>query len=146
MDKLKKKTKKQPTELQERLALALIENEKREKPLNKTELLTSVGYTPLTAKSKQQEILTSEGLQIAFANNGIDSNRITKVLNEALEANQTSAFQGKIHKSDSPDHKIRMSALNLVGDFAGLKKLNVQQTNVNVNVEREDIEAILNNC
>ena len=138
-----KNIKKQPTERQKRLAIEIIENEKREKPLNKTQLLERSGYTTITAKASADKILSSEGLQQAFANNGIDSNRITKVLQDALEANQTSAFQGEIHKSDSPDHKIRMSALNLIGDFAGLKKINVNQTNVNVDVDRNDIDVIL---
>ena len=89
--------------------------------------------------------MTSEGLQKAFALNGIDPEKITNVLTQSLEANQTTAFQGEIHGSEYPDHKIRLSALNLVGDFAGLKKLNVTQTNINVNVERADIEEILNN-
>jgi len=132
-----------PTEKQKRLAIEIIENDKRPVPLNKTQLLEKAGYAHATAITKQQEILTSEGLQMAFANNGITGSRITKVLDDAMQANQTSAFQGKIHKSDSPDHKIRLSALNLVGDFAGLKKLNIQSTNINVNIDKEDIEGIL---
>ncbi len=51
------------TERQKALAKELIANTKRAKPLNKSEMLESVGYTRNTARHKTPDIINAPGVQ-----------------------------------------------------------------------------------
>ena len=51
------------TERQKALARELIENTKRAKPLNKTEILGNIGYSKTTAEHLQKRIIEAPGVQ-----------------------------------------------------------------------------------
>jgi hypothetical protein len=51
------------TERQKALARELIENTKRAKPLNKSEILENIGYSRTTARHAQEDIISRPGVQ-----------------------------------------------------------------------------------
>jgi len=73
-----------PTIRQKRLAKAIIDNAVAEKPLNKQELVASVGYSELSADKKATEIIESIGTQEALADFGFTEDNAKMVVAEIL--------------------------------------------------------------
>ncbi len=69
---------------QKKLAEAVVNNFMAEQPLNKQELVASVGYSTLSADRKATEILESKGTQEELALLGFDSINAKRVVAEAL--------------------------------------------------------------
>ena len=135
--------KQQPTPKQRRVAKLLIENEKAEKPKTTGQILIEAGYSQTTAATKQSLIASSPGVQKALAEWGFTPERVSRVLTEALDAKQGAWFKGEYHTSDEADHKVRLAATSTLGDFAGIKKYQVEQRSVNVNIDGKDLADML---
>ncbi len=69
---------------QAKLAKAIVENSKRDKPLNKKELLVSVGYSPITADVKQGEIMEQKGVKEELELLGFTEHAAMKVVEEIM--------------------------------------------------------------
>ncbi len=69
---------------QAKLAKAIVENSKRDKPLNKKELLVSVGYSPITADVKQGEIMEQKGVKEELEILGFTEHAAMKVVEEIM--------------------------------------------------------------
>jgi hypothetical protein len=69
---------------QAKLAKAIVENSKRDKPLNKKELLVSVGYSPITADVKQGEIMEQKGVKEELEILGFTEHAAMKVVDEIM--------------------------------------------------------------
>ena len=84
-----------PTILQDRLAKRIIENEKVKEPENKTELLSSVGYSEVTANAQQTRTIEQKGVQIALEKYGFTEDNakrvVAKILNRGKEDNRLRA-------------------------------------------------------
>ena len=79
------------TQLQENLAREIIKNSTRKKPLNKKELVASVGYTAASADKKATEIIESKGVQEVLDDYGFNEDNAKKVVAEILLAKETAA-------------------------------------------------------
>lgn len=73
-----------PTIRQKKLARAVVDNLSQEKPLNKQELVASVGYTLASADKKATEILESKGVQEELKAFGFNSDKAKEVVAEIL--------------------------------------------------------------
>lgn len=69
---------------QAKLARAIVENSKRVKPLNKKELLVSVGYSPVTADVKQGEIMEQKGVKEELEILGFTEHAAMRVVEEIM--------------------------------------------------------------
>lgn len=76
------------TELQERLAEAIVENKKkpRDKRKNKGELLESVGYATTTAHAQPSREFEAKGVKESLAKYGLTEQLITSALVEDIKA------------------------------------------------------------
>lgn len=72
------------TILQQNLAKEIIKNAKRKKPLNKKDLLVSVGYTQTVAETKPQEIIDQKGVKEALEDYGFSVDNAKKVVSEIM--------------------------------------------------------------
>lgn len=73
-----------PTIQQEKLADGIIANSKRAKPLNKKELLVSVGYAESTASVKPKEIIEQKGVIEALETRGFSVAEAKQVVGSIL--------------------------------------------------------------
>lgn len=87
--------------------------------------------------------MTSESLQLYFAENGLGEKQVQKVIADAMQANTVTVFKGDAHESDVPDHKVRIAATNLLADVTGLKKVVVENHNINVDMSADDVRGML---
>ena len=136
MDKLGSKV----TEKQYKLAEKVLAGE----TLNKTvgDVMMSVGYAPSTIDRNQTKIFSSQGFQNALVALGATPEKILTPALDALQATQTTAYQGEITETNVPDHKIRMQGADQLAEFLGIKKQIVENRNINVNVEFQDIAEL----
>lgn len=93
---------------QEKLAHALINNSQASEPLNKQELVASVGYSDLSAEHKATEIIESVGVQNVLRKLGFDSNNAKRVVAEIM------------NKEDAQD-KDRLKAADMIFEVFGDK-------------------------
>lgn len=70
---------------QKKLAKAAIENLSKDNPLNKQELVASVGYSEIVADKKATEILNSKGVVEELANFGLTEEFIKTALVEDIK-------------------------------------------------------------
>jgi len=96
-----------PTIRQRKLAKAIIENSVRDKPLNKQELVASVGYSELSADKKATEILESKGTLEALDDYGFNEENAKIVVAEILLSKK--ADNGHRLKAASEVFKVRGS-------------------------------------
>lgn len=105
------------TQLQEKLAEAIVENKKkpRAKQKNKGELLESIGYAKTTAKAIPGEIIESKGVKEALAKFGLTEELITTALVEDIkdkkgkrvqELNLGAEVLGMKEKAKEPENKV----------------------------------------
>lgn len=112
---------------------------------SKTDILLASGYSQSTIARKGAGRLIEQNpiLQGKLAEYGFSQEKVAKVLEEAASANIVTVFKGHASETDVPDHKLRMQAISLVGDFTGTKKSTVEKKVVNINVEGKDLDRIL---
>ncbi len=95
-----------PTIRQQKLAEKVIQNITLDEPLNKGELLESVGYSHKVATHKPGEILDQKGVKEALFAMGFDSNNARRVVGEILN-------------DETNEPRDRLKAANLVFDVNG---------------------------
>lgn len=105
---------------QKKLADALIENSLANTPLNKQELVASVGYSEKVAEKKATEIIESKGTQEELRKRGFDPDTAREVVGEILLAGE----------NDNVKLKAADMIFKVHGNYAAEKHLNV-----NVDVE-----------
>ncbi len=125
------------------LVKEILLNQKREKPLTQEQMMRRVGYSKSTAHAQMRRVLSSESIKEAFEENGINPNSIQKVIKDAMNAKVVTIFKGDAFESDAPDHKVRMAAVSLAGDFTGTKKVVVESKSININAEPDDMRQLL---
>lgn len=109
---------------------------------NKKNILRRLGYAEVSATKQTAELFTAKGVQNALISMGITPEKLLKPAVDALQANQTTAYQGEIYQSDVPDLTLRMKGADQIAEILGLKKQVIEQRTVNVNVEFEDINHL----
>lgn len=127
----------------ERLAAAVIENAKRAKPLNSSQLLEISGYARGTIEKHARQAFTSEAFQDALAKRGFTPEKLLRIYDEAGEAKQGSWFQGTFYEDEAPDHNIRLKAASGLADVLGIKKRLVETKTVNVHLDGADLKQIM---
>lgn len=128
---------------QEALADELMKDIKSGKRRTTKEVMKAVGYSDLTASHQQTRTLTSESLRQCLLARGLDETKIHKVLDEAMGAGVVTTYKGTATETDAPDYKTRLAAVGMLGDFMGLKKVTIEQRNLNVDVDSKDLLEIL---
>ncbi len=113
---------------QQKLAQAIVENLDAVEPLNKQELVASVGYSEMSAEKKQKEIIESKGVKEALHKMGFNSDNANRVVAEILN-------------DETNEPKDRLKAAELVykvhGDFAPDKHINFNISQVLDEMEHE---------
>lgn len=69
---------------QKKLAKAIVETMQSDTPLNKQELVASVGYSKMSADKKATEIIESKGTQEALADLGFSEDGAKQVVQEIM--------------------------------------------------------------
>ncbi len=110
---------------QKKLAKSFVENLQADKPLNKQELVASVGYSHKVADKKATEIIESKGVQKELKALGFDSETAKEVVAEILVYGD----------SDMARLAAAREVFKVHGDYAPEKS-------VNVNVQVENTEKI----
>lgn len=122
-------TKRRGTQRQQKLARELIENAKRDKPLNAGQILENVGYAKNTAEANPGEIIASEGVKTELAILGFSVDKAKEVV-------------GSILSKETAQDKDRLKAADMVFDVFGTKAP-LKTLNVQVNLEnKEYVEAV----
>lgn len=114
------------TLLQEKLAEGIIKNAKRKRPLNKKELMLSVGYGSITANKKSKEVLSNRGVLDALQEYGFDPDSAKRVVQSILNK-ETARDDVKLRAADM--------IFEVHGTYAPVKS-------VNINVDVKPSEAI----
>lgn len=102
---------------QKKLAKALVENTQREEPLNKEQLVGSVGYSELSAEHKATEIIESKGVQEELKILGFDEDTAKRVVAEILDNPdlkpeprlKAAEMVFKVHGTFAPDKHINLN-------------------------------------
>jgi len=132
-----------PTILQEKLADGLIANAKSSKPQTRAQIARQCGYSSASIENNPAKLFSAQGLQVALAERGITSDKISDAFNEGMEAKQGSWFQGEYYQDKAPDLAERRQWLSLLGDFLGMKKQVIEQKSVNVTLDSDQVNEIL---
>lgn len=111
------------TTKQKKLARAIIENAVAEQPLNKQQLVESVGYSVLTADRASKDIIGSRGVRSELVLLGFNEDTAKDVVAEILIGGE----------NDTVKLKAAEIVFKVHGTFAPEK-----QINVNVDVESSD--------
>ncbi len=100
---------------QKKLARALVDNTQVDKPLNKGELVVSVGYSEESGKKKATEILESKGVQNELIALGFTEDKAKETVAEILVAGE--------------DDNVKLKAADMIfkvqGTYAPEKRLNL---------------------
>lgn len=100
---------------QKKLAKAIVDNLNATDPLNKQELLVSVGYSPITADASSAVIIEQKGVQSELFNLGFDEESAKKVVVSLLK--------------DSKDDSVKLRAageiFKVMGTYAAEKVFNL---------------------
>ena len=74
---------------------------------------------------------------------GLGRESIAKVIQDAARAKVVVTFKGEAIETDAPDHKIRLAAASLLGDFTGEKKTVIEQRTLNVDVPEDVVRKMV---
>tara|TARA_R100000501_G_C2605180_1_gene101181 strand:- start:97 stop:552 length:456 start_codon:yes stop_codon:yes gene_type:complete len=133
-----------PTTKQEKLAdIAIRESKRTDGKKSKTNMLLEAGYSMMTARANVQKAFTTTGFLEALERRGVTHDKITKVFDDAIQAKTVVVHKGEAYESNAPDHKTRLSAVNSLGDYTGMRKTHVSTTSVNVDINTEDLADLL---
>jgi hypothetical protein len=131
---------------QRKLAKAIVENFKNDKPKTATQLLESVGYSRTTAEAKSGEIIEQKGVQQELVKYGFDEesakNVVVDVMEKAIwEPNarlRAADMIFKVHGSYAPEKSVQVQVTGDVKDFSKFQELKEK-------FEQELLETIANN-
>ena len=114
---------------QKKLAKALVENIQSPDPLNKQELVASVGYSEMSADKKATEILQSKGTQEELLNLGFSEEGAKKVVEKIM-------YNEKVE----PASRLRAASemFKVFGTYAAEKSFNLT-----VNSSVEELNSII---
>jgi len=101
---------------------------------NKGEILKEAGYAPSTYQHPKK-VFSTEGVQMALKELGINPMSIMRTLTEAQKANIVTTYRGETTETDVPDHKLRAKVAVDMAEITGMKKLHIKQENINVNLD-----------
>ena len=115
------------TTRQEKLADAIIENHRADKPKTNGEMLEAVGYAPTTARHQPGVIIESKGTKEALAARGFTVENANEVVGQILMNPEEKAHDRldaadkiyKVHGSYAPEKKLN---LNLNADVEDYQK------------------------
>jgi len=122
---------------QENLARIAIKEAKNPSGKTKKQMMLEAGYSISSAQSRATRAFEGNGFKTALTKFGFTQDKINKVFDEAAQAKTVVTYKGDAIETDAPDHKTRLQAVSLLGDFTGqkIKNINVQSVNVNLNAE-----------
>lgn len=135
-----------PTIRQRKLAQAVLENVQATEPLNKQELVASVGYAEITADRKAGEILEQKGVKEALAELGFNEESAKSVVKEIMldkEVEPNARLKAtdqvfKVHGSYAPEKSLN---LNLSGE---IRHLDPKAVELKEEYEKKLLETIQN--
>ena len=115
-----------PTPLQEKLAEAIIENAKADKPETLGSVLEKVGYAKSVATGKPGEIIERDGVQEALEARGFTLENAKKVVSEILLNPEEKARDRltaadmtiKVHGGYAPERKLNLNVTADAEEFA----------------------------
>jgi hypothetical protein len=117
-----------PSELQYRVAEAIIENSQLDKPKSDAEMLLDVGYAETTAYHKQKEIIQSEGVQEALQDFGFTEENAKRVV-------------ANIMLNDGSRDENRLKAAGMVFDVFG-SAAPKKTLNLNLNADVKQLDPV----
>lgn len=127
----------------EALARELVEDVKSGRPRPMQEVLQKVGYSRAVAEKQAKRVLDSRSFREIADSVGLGRESIAKVIQDASRAKVVVTFKGEAIETDAPDHKIRLAAASLLGDFTGDKKTIVETHNLNVNIPEDAVRKMV---
>lgn len=107
------------------------------------EVLQKVGYSRAVAEKQAKRVLDSRSFREIADSVGLGRESIAKVIQDASRAKVVVTFKGEAIETDAPDHKIRLAAASLLGDFTGDKKTIVETHNLNVNIPEDAVRKMV---
>lgn len=110
---------------QQKLAQAIVKNIQAEEPLNKKELLVSVGFNKQTAEKNQKAVIESKGVQEEMIKLGFDPETAKQVVSEILIGGE--------------NDNVKLKAADMIFKVHGTY---APEKSVNLNVEVEPTERI----
>lgn len=105
--------------------------------------MIAVGYSKTMARTGGQRVLQSASFREVAASMGLDRSAVARVVQDAMRANVVAVHKGVARETDAPDHKTRLAAASLFGDFTGEKKTVIENRNVNVDVSGTELLELL---
>ena len=127
----------------EALARELAKDAQSGKPRPVKQVMEAVGYSRQVARSQQRRVLDSRSFREIADSIGLGRESIAKVIQDAARANVVVTFKGEAIETDAPDHKIRLAAASLLGDFTGEKKTVIEQRTLNVDVPEDVVRKMV---
>lgn len=103
-----------PTLRQKKAVEILVANDSKGKASSIAETLRSVGYSESIARVPNK-VTGATGFQLAMEQAGITDDRLTKVMNEGLEADRPWGKDGEIYADHSVRHKFLETSLRIKG-------------------------------
>ena len=127
----------------EALARELAADMKSGKPRPVKAVMEAVGYSRSAAAKSQRRVLDSRSFREIADSIGLGRESIAKVIQDAARAKVVVTFKGEAIETDAPDHKIRLAAASLLGDFTGEKKTVIEQRTLNVDVPEDVVRKMV---
>ena len=127
----------------EMLARELAKDAQSGKPRPVKQVMEDVGYSSSVAKHQQRRVLDSRSFREIAESIGLGRESIAKVIQDAARAKVVVTFKGEAIETDAPDHKIRLAAASLLGDFTGEKKTVIEQRTLNVDVPEDVVRKMV---
>lgn len=137
------KTKKRVDPRHEALARELAKDAEGGVPRPYTEVMQAAGYSRSVAEKSAKRTLQSASFREVAESIGLTRDKIAKVISDAARANMVVTFKGEAIETDAPDHKTRLAAASLFGDFTGEKKTVIEQRTLNVDVPEEVVKKMV---
>ena len=107
--------------------------------MTKQQIIEAAGYSPRTASTN---VFESTNVREALKGLNITPSTVLKTLKDAQKANVVVTYRGEAHESDVPDHRMRTKASVDIAEIAGMKKIQIQQESINVNLDIADAREL----
>lgn len=127
----------------EALARELAKDAQVGRPRPLTEVMEAAGYSSSVAHKSAKRTLSSASFREVAESIGLTRDRIAKVIDDAAKANVVVTFKGEAIETSAPDHKTRLAAASLFGDFTGEKKTVIENRNLNMDVPEEVVKKMV---